>query len=65
MWPSLDMVARVLVEERERKIARGETMRRLRAKEENVCYSTNESIWGTVLVLAIMVILLVGDAILA
>jgi hypothetical protein len=64
MWPGTDMVARVLIEERERKIKRAEVMRTLRAEEESV-YFARDPFWGAVLVFAVMVIAFVGDVILA
>jgi hypothetical protein len=64
MWPGTDMVARVVIEERERKIARAEVLRTLRA-EDLRAYEADDPLMGFVLVFAFMVVLFVGGAVLA
>jgi hypothetical protein len=62
MWPGTDLLARVLVEEREHKIARAEVMRTLRGEEERF-YAEDEPVWAaSLVVLAILVIALVGGS---
>jgi hypothetical protein len=60
------MVARVILEEREQKIARAEVLRTLRAEEEGL-YAEPEThpLWAASVVLAILVIALIGGAMLA
>jgi hypothetical protein len=66
MWPGTDMVARVLIEERERNIARADVMRTLRAEEESLYVESEKGpFWAASVVLAILLIALIGDAILA